>query len=123
MAELLEGMAEGNAASSILEFARTKLLLGPIPRKLNARCELARRLERWKAGLYDELLVRAEEQCRSRCGTVPKKLRGTKNQYKTRRARMLVGEGAYSKAAASLQTDVADLEDKKQLEWAIFGLR
>ena len=118
MAELLEGMAEGNAASSILEFARTKLLLGPIPRKLNARCELARRLERWKAGLYDELLVRAEEQCRSRCGTVSKKLRGTKNQYKTRRARMLVGEGAYSKAAASLQTDVADLEDKKQLEWA-----
>ena len=37
---------------------------------------------------------------------------------RARRARMLVSEGAFSKAATSLHTQVAELEEEQQLEWA-----
>ena len=66
MASLLESIAEGSAEACALEQSRTKLLLGPMPRNTNTRCELARRLERWKNRNYEELLCRAEDQCRVR---------------------------------------------------------
>ena len=66
LTDLLERMAEGDTAACVLEEARTKLLLGPVPRGANVRVELAKRLERWNAGAFTELLVRAEEQQRAR---------------------------------------------------------
>ena len=104
LTDMLERMAEGDTAACVLEEARTKLLLGPVPRGAHVRVELAKRLERWNAGAFTELLVRAEEQqrARARCRAA---LRGMpKHGARARRARSLVGEGAYSKAASSLHT-------------------
>ena len=117
MAALLEGMAEGSVEACALEYARTKLLLGPAPRNINKRCEFARRLERWKEGAYQELLIFAENQHR-----VISKARHTKGKRpklasRARRARALVSEGAYSKAAASLHTEMAELDEQDQMEW------
>ena len=118
LTDLLERMAEGDTAACVLEEARTKLLLGPVPRGAHVRVELAKRLERWNAGAFTELLVRAEEQqrARARCRAA---LRGMpKHGARARRARSLVGEGAYSKAASSLHTEMADLDEAAQLAWS-----
>ena len=60
MAGFLEWMAEANVASSTLESARTKLLLRPVPRGVNVRCELARKFELCRASSFEEFLNRAE---------------------------------------------------------------
>lgn len=119
MAQLLEGMADGNVEACALEIARTKLLLGPVPRGINVRFELARRLERRKAGSYEELLSRADHQCRTRRDVALKKRACPKHGSRARRARALVTEGAYSKVAASVHTEVAELDEHRQLEWKL----
>ena len=45
VAGLLNRMADGHAAACTLEEARSRLLLGPVPRGLNSCVELARRLQ------------------------------------------------------------------------------
>ena len=115
MASLLEGMAEGSAEACALEYARTKLLLAPVPRSTNNRCELARRLERWKSGSYEELLCRAENQSRTRCTEILKNRPSAKQRSRARRARSLVQEGAYSKAATSLISEVAKLTGREAI--------
>ena len=64
VAGLLARMASGEAEACALEEARSKLLLLPCPRGPNLKVELAKRLALWRAGAYEELLVRAEEQRR-----------------------------------------------------------
>ena len=59
-------MPAGDEAACALERARSKLLLGPVPKGANTRVELAKRLNLWLAGAFEELLVRAEEQFRAR---------------------------------------------------------
>ena len=44
-----------------LEESRTKLLLGPVPKGLNRRVELAKRMRLWGGGDIMTLLVRVEE--------------------------------------------------------------
>ena len=94
MTSLVEGMADGSVEACALESARTKLWLGPVPRGINVRCELARRLERWKLGSYEELLTRAENQCRINSEVRNKKRKCAKHGSRARRARALVTEGA-----------------------------
>ena len=62
-------------------------------------------------------MSRAENQCRlfSEIRKVKKKC--AKHGSRARRARALVHEGAYSKAAASLHTEVAELDEQQQAEW------
>ena len=49
--------------------------------------------------------------------TASKKRACPKHGSRARRARALVSEGAYSKGAASLHTEVAELDEHRQLEW------
>ena len=118
VAGLLDRMAAGDDAACALERARSKLLLGPVPKGANTRVELAKRLNLWLAGAFEELLVRAEEQFRART-RARAALRGApQHGWRARRARALIGEGAYSKAAASLHTEAAELSAEEQLFWS-----
>ena len=115
--QLLDGMANGDEAACRLEAARTKLLLAPAPRGANLRVELAKRLQLWQEGSYVELLVRAEDQHRERT-RARAALRGASTHGNlARRARMLMAEGAYSKAASSLSTEIAQLTEEEQRAW------
>lgn len=69
MAETLEGMVAGDDALTLLERARSKLLLLPPPADFSLRTELATRLRLWRDGGFLELLVRAEEQVRARAAS------------------------------------------------------
>ena len=117
VAGLLNRMADGDAAACTLEEARSRLLLGPVPRGLNLRVKLARRLQRWSDGAFMELLERAEEQCRQRAKIRAALRRAPKHGDQARRARSLIGEGAYSKAASSLHTEIADLNEEALALW------
>ena len=112
LASLLARMADGDAEACLLEESRSKLLFGPVPRKMNVRVELAKRLQLWRQGKYLELLIRAEEQYRLRLRSFEQRPVGLDSRSK--RARALIAEGAYSKAAASLHTERADLNDAEQ---------
>ena len=117
-ASTLEGVVNGDAEACALEQARSKLLLGVPPRGSNTRVELARRLALWEEGAFEELLLRAEEQARARAGPrdgLPEPAAASAS--KARRARHLVREGAYSKAVASLTSDVASLSPGEQRLW------
>ena len=71
----------------------------------------------WRNGNITELLVRIEEQCRLKKQTRSLK-RSIKSQGAGRRARMLVQEGALSKAAKTLVGEVATLTGEEQAAWA-----
>ena len=62
MSATLSGMARGIERASVLEQARTKLLLCPVPRFRNKRSELKNRFDAWEAGPFEALLIRIEEQ-------------------------------------------------------------
>ena len=79
--------------------------------------ELARRRQKWSDGAFMELLERAEEQCRQRAKIRAALRRAPKHGDRARRARSLIGEGAYSKAASSLHTDVADRNEEAHAHW------
>ena len=55
MASTLTGMARDVEKASLLERARTKLLLGPVPRFRNKRTELVNRFDAWEAGHFEML--------------------------------------------------------------------
>ena len=117
LAGLLDRMAEGDEAACVLEESRTKLLLGPVPRGSNRRVELAKRLQLWKEGAFEELLVRAEEQRRQseRLGITRRAV--PDSAARARRACALISEDAYSKAASSLHSSVSSLDASSQTQW------
>ena len=117
LANLLNRIAEGDADACVLEEARSRLLLGPVPRGTNVRMELARRLRLWADGQFMVLLVRAEEHCRHRARCRAALRAAPTHGARARRARALIGEGTYSKAASSLHTSVADLDGEAQAAW------
>ncbi len=54
-------MASSNLDSCFLERIRSKLLLGVLPRGLNLKVELAKRIQLWDTCEFNQLLIRAEE--------------------------------------------------------------
>jgi len=118
MAATVRGTVRGDARASALEQARSKLLLGAIPRQRSTRREIAARFTLWGEGRFAELLVRAEEQWHERmaarrCGRV-----GGAARLRARRARTLAREGAYRKAVVSLTSAVAEFDPEEQRRWA-----
>ena len=121
MAATLLGMARGSERASLLEFARSKLLLGPIPRFRSKQQVLTERFVAWEEGQFESLLVKAEEaQFASREKSAAKR---RNNEFdpvsaKTRRAKQLVLNGAYSKAVTALISNLADLTPSDEQKWA-----
>ena len=62
MTATLSGMARGDEYASALEKGRSKLLYAVPPRKFSLRTELAKRLELWREGDFEDLLLRIEAQ-------------------------------------------------------------
>ena len=109
-------MADGDTFACELEESRSKLLLGPVPHGSNRRVELAKRMQLWSEGAYMALLARIEHRLRARhfnAGRGP-----GRHAARASRARTLIHEGAYSKATASLSTEVAVLNDQEQQTWS-----
>ena len=104
--QLLNGIADGDASAAALEEGRSRLLLGPPLRGANLRVELATRLHLWESHSFEELLVRAEVQSQARARQCCHGGTGTPQEARGRRARSLIAEGEYSKAASSLHTDL-----------------
>ena len=71
----------------------------------------------WQRGSFLELLARVEDQARARTSQIQRLNRMPKNGARARRARMLVGEGAYSKSVSSLRTELAPLDEAAQHRW------
>ena len=115
-ARLLTEMTEGNARSAALEEARTKLLLGPVPRKRNRRVELNTRLRLWNQGDFDTLLIRAEGQALDR--QAHQRRRPGRDKGKGARSRLLAKEGAYGKGVRSLTSEVAAFSQHDELQWS-----
>jgi hypothetical protein len=114
---LLNRINEDDLQACVLEEARSKLLLSPPPRGTNIRVELAKRLQLWVDGAFEELLSRAEGQARDRARRNALLQGAPKHGARARRARALIAEGAFSKAASSLHTEVAILDAEKQVTW------
>ena len=118
MAATLLGMARGNGKASTLEQARSKLLLGPVPRFRSKRKVLTERFDAWEAGQFECLLIKAEEvqfALRRQAGVN----RNTQDALsgKLRRAKQLVSNGAYSKAIAALSSELAVLTPGDEQKW------
>ena len=64
-AELVEGCNAGDESASVLERARSKLLLAHLPKGSSTPVEMRKRLDLWAAGRFLELLERIEEQQRA----------------------------------------------------------
>ena len=116
MAACLEKMREGSEFGSHLERARSKLLFGKIPYGCSIRNELAQRMDLWDAGLFGELLIRAEEQYATRLFE-QRRRRRIASQGNGVRARQLAIEGAYRKAVVSLTSSLAELSTDEQRKW------
>ena len=117
MAATLTGMARGIERASVLEEARTKLLLGPVPKFRNKRAELMKRFDEWEAGHFEFLLIRAEEQEILRNADRKKRQNdgtNSKRGYRTSRAKDLARNGAYSKAAGGLTSEMAAFTSEEQ---------
>ena len=114
VAGLLNRMADGDAAACTLEEARSRLLLGPVPRGLNSRVELARRLQKWSDGAFMELLERAEEQCRQRANIRAALRRAPKHGDRARRARSPMGKvhTAKPRALSTLRLPISTMKLK-----------
>lgn len=119
VAKLLDRIGDGDADACFLEEIRTKLLLGVPLRGMNVKSELARRFKLWDEGRFSQLLVRAEEQYRVRNSMRQAKTRMPIHGSRARRARQLVSEGAYSKAVASLTSELAILSEDDQMSWGL----
>ena len=61
-AATLEGLAQGSREWSLLEEARSKLLLYACPRHVHGPRELAEQVAMWQWGEFEALLVRSESQ-------------------------------------------------------------
>ena len=115
----LTGLARGVEKASVLEQARTKLLLGPVPKFRNKRTELVNRFDAWDAGHFELLLIRAEEQNHQRKEARKKSLLdGDNSRSKARRAKDLAQNGAYSKAVSSLTSELASFTPAEEVAWS-----
>ena len=110
-------IVSGDVVGNLCAQSWPKLLLSAPPAGFNLQTELSKRFALWRNGNLAELLVRIEEQCRLKKQTRSLK-RSIKSQGAGRRARMLVQEGALSKAAKTLVGEVATLTGEEQAEWA-----
>ena len=111
-AELVEGCNAGDESASVLERARSKLLLAHLPKGSSTPVEMRKRLDLWAAGRFLELLERIEEQQRAaRASGKTARARGA-------RAHALARRGAYRKGAQSLGTVSAQLSPEQQRTWA-----
>ena len=68
----------------------------------------------WKQGHLEQLLVHVEEQCRTRL-EMRRLQKCVKSQTPVRRAKLLVEEGVFSKAAKGLTGEAATLNADEQV--------
>ena len=112
MSATLLGMARGSERASILEQARSKLLLGPVPRYRSKRKVLTERFDAWEEGKFEPLLIKAEEAqfaLRAKAGKSHGEHILDRLSAKIHRAKHLVSNGTYSKVVAALSSELAVL--------------
>ena len=103
-----------------MEEARSKLLLGQVPKGANIRVELAKRLRIWEDSEFGELLLRAEVQRAGREADRRRRRGGATDDVRARakRSRAFARDGAYGKAVHVFTSDVAELSSGQQAQWA-----
>ena len=117
-AATLLGMVRGDPRASVLEEARSKLLLGPVPKGRNLRVEIGNRLVLWKSGAFEQLLLKAEEAQRQRRRASLRRPAGADARNRIRRSKKLAADGAYRKGIGSLTTEVAELSNEQQRSYS-----
>jgi len=96
-------MADGSDAWTILEEARTKLLVGPLPQGMSPHVEVNERVSLWEAGRFEELLSRLEQTA------APDNQRAPAAEDRTQRRRTLtVGKSARSECDTPLPRELTE---------------
>ena len=118
MAATLLAAIRGSEKGNMLEQARSKMLYGRIPQGFSTRKELGERFALWEQGRFAELLLRSEAQAAFRIEDHRRRKGGSVGRQRASRAKALARAGAYRRAVVSLTSEVADLSDVDQRQWA-----
>ena len=112
-------MAQKDPKLCLLEERRSKLLLGQVPHGEHSPKELATRLAMWENENYTGLLSRMERQYFEAVMARRQSRRqiNAAKQAKPRKARRMVGEGAYRKALNSVTSEHASMSAAEEHGW------
>ena len=100
--DCLEGVLDGDSAWSVLAQCSHRLLLAAVPKGIRPEDEISRRLTLWHNNSIEALMLRVEQQSRSRAGDVTRIPSECAQKHTTRRAVRLAREGARGKAVRGL---------------------
>ena len=114
-AACVEGSNVGDNSAALLEQARSKLLLAPVPKGCSTSAELGVRFALWEAGSFADLLVRLEVQAKN---TADSRRQVSSFPRPGARARKLAQSGAYRKAVQSFGAAAANLTAEDEQRWA-----